>query len=108
MDGSKIDITDRYYTNDEFEAIGPEGRSKVMKFREARDQRRNTSSATTTTSAIAVEDVARMLCAFGSGTATHTSFEADDTAKDTQQLSNRSNPALRRPDRNTNQRGPGH
>jgi hypothetical protein len=107
VDGSKIDITDRYYTNDEFEAIGPEGRSQVMKLREARDQRRKASS-TTTTSAIAVEDVARMLCAFGSGNANNNSFEADDTAKETQQPSNRSNPALRRPDRSTNQRGTGH
>jgi hypothetical protein len=78
-----------------------------MKLREARDQRRKASS-TTTTSAIAVEDVARMLCAFGSGNANNNSFEADDTAKETQQPSNRSNPALRRPDRSTNQRGTGH
>lgn len=75
-----------------------------MKLREDRDQRRKASS-TTTSSAINVEDVARMLCAFGS--ANPSSFDADDAAKDTQQTSNRSNPVLRRPDRN-NQRGTGN
>jgi hypothetical protein len=76
-----------------------------MKHLEARDERRNASSATTT-SAIAVEDVARMLCAFGSGNTNPTNLEADDTTKDSQQPLTRSNPALRRPDRN--QRGTGH
>jgi hypothetical protein len=45
--GRNEPISDRYYTNEEFEEIGDDGRNEVYRLREERDKRRNISSTTT-------------------------------------------------------------
>jgi hypothetical protein len=44
-------VSDRYYTPQEFEALGPENRKQVFELREQRDTRRNVAATTTDQSA---------------------------------------------------------
>jgi hypothetical protein len=58
----KGEITDRYYTPQEFDELGPEGRHKVYELREKRDEKRNVSGLST-------DDITRIVAAMNSAVA---------------------------------------
>jgi hypothetical protein len=77
------EVTDRYYTPQEFEALGPDGRNQVFRLREGRDKQRNVSS-------ISEGDITRIIAAVNAR-------NSQIPATDVPDIANRHNPALQRP-----------
>jgi hypothetical protein len=77
------EVTDRYYTPQEFEALGPDGRNQVFCLREGRDKQRNVSS-------ISEGDITRIIAAVNAR-------NSQIPATDVPDIANRHNPALQRP-----------
>jgi hypothetical protein len=87
-------VSDQYYTPQEFESIGPEGRAKVYRLRKERDKQRQVSS-------LSEGDITRIVAALD---ARPTTNDENNPAAANQMVveadaSNQTNPALFRANR---------
>jgi hypothetical protein len=87
-------VSDRYYTPQEFEALGPENRKQVFELREQRDTRRNVA-ATATTTDNQNATIAALTLALNH--AQERNVSAATAAEEEVPVTNRTNPALNRP-----------
>jgi single-stranded DNA-binding protein len=95
-------VTDRYYNNEEFLALGEEGRAKVYRLRDERDGRRNVASTGTTE----ISQLATAIIAATNSTAIGgAGQQGAPAAPANEHLANRNNPALQRTNQ-TNQNMP--
>jgi hypothetical protein len=89
-------ISDRYYTPEEFEALGADAHSEVYKLREARDTRRNVAATKTNDSATTNALTLALSQAQERGVAA-----ASMSVTDASEITNRTNVALQRSARTT-------